>query len=54
MLTYAESPDYAVNSVDCNAFSQHLLATASGSKGRGVVCLWDDRLIDTRRYEALS
>ena len=38
--------DWAVNSIDCNRFSQHLLATGSGSKGRGVVRVWDDRKMD--------
>ena len=42
---------WAVNSVDCNAFNEHILATGSGTKGQGVVRIWDDRNMQTPLYE---
>ena len=39
--------EFAVNSVSCNTFREHILATGSGSKGQGVVRVWDDRKMDT-------
>ena len=35
--------EWAVNTIDCNTFGQHILATGSGCKGSGVVRIWDDR-----------
>jgi len=40
-----------VNSIDCNRFSEHMLATGSGCKGRGVVRVWDDRKMDAPLHE---
>ena len=42
---------WAVNSIDCNVFGQHLLATGSGCKGSGVVRIWDDRKMDGCLHE---
>ena len=42
---------WAVNSVDCNTFNEHILATGSGTKGQGVVRIWDDRNMQTPLYE---
>jgi len=37
---------WAVNSIACNTFSQHIFATGTGCKGSGVVRVWDDRKMD--------
>ena len=37
--------------MDCNTFNEHILATGSGTKGQGVVRIWDDRNMQTPLYE---